>query len=396
MKKVLRFPLLRSAHRISVAESDARFVLDFLVTHDIPFHDLKTEDGALSFLIYDPYFKEYARLRAERRYRRETRTQMGVRALLYRYRKRMGIPVGFLLALLLMIASSLFVWDITVTGAQRIPEAVILDALAARGLTLGTFVPSVNTEILEQAIILDVDGLSLVSINLRGTVASVEVREREENTEIVDRQTPSNLIASMDGQIEAMEITGGLKTVSPGQIVRKGDLLASGVIDSQALGYRLVRARGEVFARTTLTYRTEIPLETTEKVYTGRFQTQKSIKIFAKTVKLFGKDSISDLTCDKIEVERRIYLFGKIKLPIFITETTYAEYELVPKMLTQPEALRKAYANIREMSEETLADAEILGRHTRIEQSETSLFMTQQIECIINIAEEVKIETDGS
>ena len=385
---------MRSAYRISVAASDAGLVLDILVAADIPFHDMRTEDETFSFLLYAPYYKEYARLRGERRYRRETRTALGLRALLTRYRKRKGLLIGFFLASFLIVFSSFFIWDITVTGADAIPEAVILEALENRGVKLGAFVPSVDTEYVEQVMILDVDGLSYVSIHLRGTAAEVEVRERRTDAEIEDRQTPSNLVAAFDGQIEALQITGGVASVKLGDIVRKGDLLVSGVIDSNALGYRLVRARGEVLARTTLTYQTEIPYQTEEKVYTGRFFSQKSIKIFSKTIKLFGKDSISPSTCDKIESERRIYLFGWIKLPVFLIETKYAEYEMRPKTLTQTEALQKAYENIRMMSEQALEDAEILGRHTRISEDENALFMTVQTECIVDIAKEVKIETD--
>lgn len=385
---------LRSAYRISVSEGDAKWVLDFLVANDLPFHDMRTEENTFSFLLYTPYYKEYARLRGERRYRKEERVRLGFLALLHRYRKRKGILVGAFLALFLIVFSSFFIWDVTVTGADAIPEAVILKALEERGVKLGAFVPSVDTEFAEQAMILDVEGLSYVSINLRGTVAAVEVRERRIDTEIEDRQSPSNLIAVCDGQIEALLVTGGVSAVKLGDIVKKGELLVSGVIDSNALGYRLVRARGEVLARTTLTYRTEIPYQTEEKVYTGKFFSQKSVKFFSKTVKLFGKDSISPSSCDKIESERRLYLFGFIKLPVFIIETKYAEYELVPRTLTQTEALRKAYGDIRAQSEEMLEDAEILGRHTHISEDEHALYMTQQIECIINIAEEVKIETD--
>ena len=82
--------------------------------------------------------------------------------------------------------------------------------------------------------------------------------------------------------------------------MRKGDLLVSGIIDSKALGYRLVRARGEVFAAVTLTYDVEIPYEMERKVYTGEFLTEKDVKFFAKTIKLFGKDSISPSSCDTI------------------------------------------------------------------------------------------------
>jgi similar to stage IV sporulation protein len=125
------------------------------------------------------------------------------------------------LAVFLIIFSSLFIWDITITGADTIPEAAILNALENHGIKLGVFIPSVDTENSEEFLILDVDGLSFVSINLRGTVVQVEIRERKKNTEIVDTQSPSNLIASVDGQIEALRITGGAITVKLGETVKK-------------------------------------------------------------------------------------------------------------------------------------------------------------------------------
>ena len=383
---------LRSSYLITLHTNDARLILDLLIAHNIPFHGQKTREDVFSLLLYAPHFREYVRLRGKRRYRNEIRERLGFLNLLTRYKKRTGLVVGFFLALTLLIVSSLFIWDIDIEGTDRVPEQAVLEALENRGVRLGTFAPSVDTEALENYLLLDVDELSFVSINLRGTVVQVEIHEREKNTEIVDTQSPSNLIAAADGQIEALRVTGGLITVKLGETVRKGDLLVSGIIDSAALGYRLVRARGEVLARTTLTYQVEIPYETTEKVYTGKFFTQKSVKIFSKTIKLFRKDSICTSSCDKIESERRIYLFGLIKLPIFITETEYAEYEIVQKTLSQKEALAEAYRQLRALYENDLAEAEILGRYTSFSEDEAKIRLTQQIECIIDIAREVKIE----
>ncbi len=391
MNRIIEY--FRSPYRIEIAESDSRLVLDFLVANDIPFHDIQNEEGTFSFLLYTPYFKIYEKKRGDRRYRKEVRVQTGFQVLLSKYRKRKGLLVGFILSLALLIFSTLFVWDITIVGADRIPEGEILAALEEQGMKLGAFIPTLDKEKIERTIILEVDGISLISINLRGTVANVEIKERQTNPEIIDRTSPSNLVATADGQIEALEITGGVAAVALGDVVKKGDLLVSGVIDSTALGYRLVRARGEVTARTTLTYHIEIPFQTTEKVYTGDFHTKKSVKFFSKIIKLFGKDSISAPTCDKIEVERRLYLFDTVKLPIFLIETTYAEYEILPKTLTEEEALRAAYAKLREESEAALSDAEILSRHTDITMDETALYLDVQVECIIDITEEVKIGT---
>lgn len=381
----------RSAYEITVDQKGARAALDFLVRHDIPFYHLEVKEDAVVFRLYAPYFREYAARRRERRFSGEARKRLGFAVLVSRYRNRTGLLVGGLIGVFLMVFSSLFVWDITVSGNSAIPESVILDALERHGLRLGTFIPSLDTERIEGDCTLEVDGVAFISVNLRGTVAEIEISDREENTEIIDLQSPSNLVASADGQIAALEITGGVSKVSLGEIVRKGDLLASGIIDSKALGYRLVRARGTVMARTTLTYRIEIPLETTEKVYTGKTTTRFSVKFFSKLINFFRKDTISEESCDRIEEERRIYLFGKIKLPIFVIETTYAEYEMQTRTMTEAEALQKAKEALRQKSEDDLADAEILARHTDVFCHGETLFLTERVECIVNIAVEVKI-----
>ena len=383
----------RSPYLISVQAIDAHWLLDFLIAHNIPFHGQKNDENVFSILLYMPYYKVYRKLRGESRYRKENRKRLGFLALIARYQKRKGLLIGFFLATALLIFSSLFVWDIKIEGANVIHENAIMEALEKRGLYLGAFIPSLDTESTEQAVVLDVEGLSFVSINLRGTVARIEVRERDNKEEIIDRTTPSNLIATADGQIDSLQITGGVAMVKCGETVKKGDILVSGVIDSAALGYRLVRARGEVFARTTKTYKAEISYETTEKVYTGKFFSQKSVKFFSKTIKLFGKDSISHSSCDKIESEKRIYLFGLIALPVFITETHYAEYEICQKTLTSEEALKLAQKQIFELRENELSDAEILGIHTSVNEDGTTLSLVQQVECIIDITEEVRIET---
>ena len=179
----------RSAYLISIHTNDARLFLDLLITNNIPFHKQKIENDRFSCLLYSPHYREYVRLRGKRRYRNETRVRQGFLKLLENYRKRIGLAVGFFIAAVLLVLSSLFVWDITIDGTDRISEQTILNALESRGIHLGAFIPSVDTELSEEFLILDVDGLSFVSINLKGTVVQVEVHERKKNTEIVDLPT---------------------------------------------------------------------------------------------------------------------------------------------------------------------------------------------------------------
>ena len=64
------------------------------------------------------------------------------------------------------------------------------------------------------------------------------------------------------------------------------------------------------------------------------------------------------------------------------------------KTLTESEALELAYEQLHKISEEDLEDAEILARHTHISEGEDGLVLHEEVECILNIAQEVKIDTD--
>ena len=224
----------RSAYEISVDATAGDAVLDFLVSQNIPFHRLAVKNDILSFHLYPPYFAAYEKARGEERFPLEKRRQHGFFSFVKRHKKRAGFYIGAAFAAFLIVFSSLFVWDVDVHGTERLSEEAIRTALEEQGLRLGVFIPSLNKERLEQELMLDMDGLSWISINLRGTVANVEVHERKDALLTQDTQSPSNLIASMDGQIHALQITGGQTIAKLGQIVKKGDLLVSGAIDSKA------------------------------------------------------------------------------------------------------------------------------------------------------------------
>jgi similar to stage IV sporulation protein len=202
---------------------------------------------------------------------------------------------------------------------------------------------------------------------------------------------PSNLVAQYDSQIERLEVLGGDIQVKYLQTVKKGELLVSGIIDSEALGYRLVRSRGKVFARTTLSFESQIPFEYTKKTYTGNEICKKSVIFFAKSFNLFKKSSIPYEKYDTIVSSEKLYLFGKIELPISVTTVRYVEYENVRITLSENDALKMALADIGAKSADTMAEAEILSKKTEVENTGSTLRVRTEIYCIIDIAREVAV-----
>ncbi len=391
MSKLTRF--LFGAYTLSVPAERAHEVLNVLITNNIPFGKTKEKEGLLAICLSPKGYRRYRSICGEEARFGEKAAQTGVFAILRRYRLRFGMFAGMLIFALSLIASAFFVWDINVTGNVSITEAEILERLDAYGFRAGTFIPSADTEEICERILLEAGNISFMKINMRGTVASVEIRERREDAAAAEDNSPSNLVSKYDAQIERFEVSGGVPAVAYLQPVKKGDLLVSGIIDSNALGYRLVRARGKVFARVTLAYEAFVSFETTQKTYTGKEISQKSIKIFAKSLNLSKNTIIPYEKYDTIVDEEKLYLFGVIELPIYRVNVTYREYKDVPYTLTRDEAYTRACKALDEQTESVLAEAEILSRSTALRENETGLGLYTEVYCIIDIAEEVKIAT---
>lgn len=389
------YEYLRGSYKVSAGAESVCRALNILMKNNVPFYAVRAEgEDIVSFRLEPDAYGKYIALTEKLTLENEKTERCGLFFALSVYKMRIGFFIGAVLCAALLAASSFFVWDINVTGQTGLSEREILETLEGYGLYIGAYIPNINTERLENELVIDTEELSYASINLRGTVAEVVVRE-EKVKEVEDISAPSNLVANCDGQIEAIEVRGGVPTVKKGQIVKKGQLLVSGVIDSQAVGYRLVRARGEVYARISRSFKAEIPLLSEKKAYTGEKKTKTTLKIFSKKVNLFANNDISYEKYDTIEEEKRICLFDRIELPVFVVKTTYSEYVGETERISEEKALLLARKELARQTEQTLSETQILAREERTEINDGILTLYADIDCIADITSEVFIETDG-
>ena len=392
MSSVSRF--FFGAYTLTLPEEHAHEAMNVLIVNNIPFGKSRAGEGKVYVCLTPRGFRRYLAVCGGSFIFGEKAEEHGIFAVLKRYRLRAGMFLGALFFSASVALSSFFIWDINVSGNVNITAEEISERLSAYGVREGAFIPALDTNEIASRILLEAGNISFMKINMRGTVANVEVRERREGEGQAADAAPSNLVAEYSGQIERFEVMGGVAKVAYLQPVKKGELLVSGIIDSAALGYRLVRSRGKVFARVTLSYECEIPLETAEKRYTGKETRKKSVKIFSKSINLSKNTSVPYEKYDTIVNEEKIYLFGKIELPVYVITETHREYTEETRTLTESEALARALAEIEKQSAAELAGAEILSRNTQTSKQEGALFVRTEVYCITDIAREVKIETN--
>lgn len=314
-----------------------------------------------------------------------SRTVRGLPVLFARLAARPGMIVGTLLATFLLVFASLFVWEVEITCDAELPSEEILEALADAGLERGAFLPWLESEQIETALRCAHERVAFAAVNVTGTVVRVQIRASEE----IPRERPllpANLVARLDGVITMPLVFEGECLVAPGDVVRAGQILASGLIDTQNHGYRVTRAAGEVLARTTHTYTVRVPLFDTERVQTGREKREFTLLFFSQARKLFKNSGKMDMECDIIENTKWLCLPSGKRLPIGLTTVTYVPYTSKEVQRTAEEALALARAELALTLARESVGRTLLSREEYVIVERDALTLTCSIVCEEDIA----------
>ena len=188
--------------------------------------------------------------------------------------------------------------------------------------------------------------------------------------------------------IVGYELIAGEPNADIGQTVRKGELIVSGLYDSERFGYRATRAEGKVLARTEYIFEAEIPY-----IYDVR-EAQKSeiceisIIFFSFRQKFFKKGGFLDSKYDKIYSDIYIYSSGDVTLPIGLAVTRVPMYTESEAKRSPSEAVDLAYFEINRQILASIPEAEILLKSfSGGENSDgTAYRLSCRVECIDDIA----------
>ena len=320
----------------------------------------------------------------------------GVPYFFRRFRHRTALLCGLVGCALALFLGSFFVWEFTIEGNETVPEETILRALEQCGVGIGSFGLSLDGEDIRNHVLLEVPELSWIAVNVSGCKAFVQVRERVPKPEMVDERSPANVVARRAGLVLEVQALDGVKAVLPGTAVTEGQLLISGVEDTETFGARLVAGMGTVRARTWYTFTTRIPLSAEEKQYTGKERTGVSLILGRKRIKFFPNSSIEGREYDKITKRIPVSFFG-VPLPVTLTLETCRFYE---KTAVQRDALQAEKLGEAVLTEYLRAQVEPYGTVKSTlctsRQKGDVLEVTLAAECEEQIGESVPIYTEES
>ena len=259
---------------------------------------------------------------------------LGVRGFFSRLILKKGVVIGLFSVFLLTLLSSNTVFDIRVSGVENISEDTVLSALSDNGLSIGASWLLLDTERVESDVLARTDNIAWININRRGSVAYVEVREKEVKEE--PKYTYSSIVAKYDCVIEDITVLSGYAMVSVGDTVKRGDVLISGVPNEE--GGDFVCAEGRVKGRVNdriFVAEDRITIKTTEKE-AGAIGF--SIKIFKKQINIFKIYGNSTDEYDIIENEYEYKLLGK-RIPLSLITHSKTDYIKTKVSMTDEELI---------------------------------------------------------
>lgn len=249
--------------------------MNLIIKNDVVIWDVEsTEQGYIFYtgrknlMKMKPYLqKTNMKIRILKKY--------GFPYFLKQHKKRAAFLVGFLLFCVMVYVLSLFVWEVKVTGEDKLVADSLLKAIEEQYVPLGTIKSKIDCSKLEESLRKDFDEISWISCELKGTSLTVYLEEGMAPKVQTEDFKTGDLVAAKDAVLTKMITRQGTPMVKVKDTVKKGDILISGTIyiyddNNEVMETSYVAADGDVYGKTTEEYEDYIDLKYYKKIYQGK------------------------------------------------------------------------------------------------------------------------------
>ena len=346
----------------------------------------RTEDGVLHFVIPCKDFKRLRQPAFKTGTRVRIRKKSGLVFLLRPFKRRWGLAVGLVLFLGVVFLSSAFIWQVEVIGCEETSVTQVLADLKELGLEVGCR-RTLDVNSIENRYLTGNEKLSWMSINIRGTTAYVEVKEKGRTPEMVELSVPTNIYAARDGVILSVRDYGGTRQVQVGDTVLAGDLLVSGDWTDKYGVRRLNHCIATVIAETRRETAVSVPLRENIREKTGKTQKKYAVSLGKLKIPLYFNEKISYNEYDTIEKEYPLRIASFV-FPVRFHVRRAEEVEIAAVTRTAEEAKEMALSQLAFYEADRLAECTV----RRCEMQENLTKDALQIRAVFYCEEEIGIE----
>lgn len=350
---MMRIDLFLFGYRIvEIEKSDVKLAAKLFLKNKI---NVKIKNSTL--IVSELKYKEISHLLADR-VKFSASELKGFPGLVYKNRKKYGVFCALLFTLILFALTTGRVWDVRIEGENVSFREEIENELRECGFSVGQSFKKLDFSKIEVALLEKSEYVSWVNINRRGNVAYVTVRNKISYPDKEEKKGYSNIVAACDAVIEEITVTKGVAMVKPGESVRAGELLISGILPAES-GGGFCYAEGVVTGRITDTIEVTAANKMSSKNPEKRKICEIKVNFFDFSAKIFKSYRKTDKQYAIIERKVCPRLFGK-KLPISFNVFYREFFKLETVGLSESEMAENALLEMRQRLEARLENATLV------------------------------------
>jgi similar to stage IV sporulation protein len=279
----------------------------------------------------------------------------GLIFLMIRAKRQISLILGVLVFLGGLYLLSTHIWAIEITTKENVSPFEIRKELAKIGIKPGLSKNEINVYSLEKELEDINSNILWIRARIEGSTLKVIIEEKVTPPNLSKEVAVGDCIAKMDGEIKRIYIKTGTSNVSPGNMVKEGDVLIKGVEGKEG-GEYAVAARGTVIANTFYEKEMEVKISGIELAKTGKKDKDIYLEIFNK--KIYLKKAINNFKYyDIIDNNKG-----------FINQVTYFEREKNEIKITKEEAIENAAMKLEKSLSKSLSnEAKISNKDIHVE-----------------------------
>ena len=269
-------------------------------------------------------FRKIRKIARKTKCRVKINYKKGIPFILNRYRKRKLLLILTIPIVLLVLLSSMYIWNIELIGIEGINSNEILEQLKSNGIEVGKMKRKINTKDVIANIRLERDDISWMEIDLKGTNAIVNIVQADKKPNIINENEYCDIVSNRRGVITKITAERGTIIAKIGDVVEEGTKLIAGVMEGKYTGTRYVHAKGEIQAKVWYSKKKKSNLTREIVKETGANENRYSIKFNNFKINLYKSIPNFEI-CDKIIDNKKLRLFSNFYIPINIEKTIYKE-----------------------------------------------------------------------
>ncbi len=266
----------------------------------------------------------------------------GLVFILHRYRKRFGFFAGAVICILLIYIMSLNIWDISILGGSKYTPETMLKFLNENQVYTGIQKKKVDCQEIEETIRLTYKDIGWVSAEIRGTRLIIKITETNMPAPAKPAIEPSHMVATKDAIVKKIITRSGTPMVKIGDVVKKGDILVSGINTiMDDFGVELSRepvvADADIRCSSYYDYKDVFSMNYTYKNYSGKSKKGYYITLFEKKLFLYNPSNSYGIY-DIIVNEKTLHITDSFYLPFRFGEIQTREYFEEKRKYSEEEA----------------------------------------------------------